>query len=583
MQILKTGLLSSFQEFIFKYKVVDFYHLYKSIVSYPIRVLFVFIGLTFITLSLNGQDKKVQFTYEINGNSYNGSVKLMGVNETVINNQNAQVKLRPGGSWTLGCPDDAEYCGMMLVFKDMKLGNPNHEGRIYYRDYANLKGFQVDTRGSEFKSLGQGGAQAIVSFGVMKIKDGRIGFKLKISDGDNTVSAKNAGSEVIFSQNYSMKKEAVTPIATPSPKPAKTTTKTTTKTQNSSSNSSLKGKESKNSRPSKPNKKQPLLTDDEYWKRAQLGGTIAYYEEYLDNYPAGEKKTWALAKIDSLEWDNLKDFRKSDNPITDKLEKYYAYLDGNEEHKEAIYQTIDSLNWEQAQETEEYVTYLNTVIELKDTFPDLKTPFLKEEALALRFNKICEGRDCRIKFENVIGGMEIADFKGADVNIIKIENNEAFIEIGNPKSKYVLDYEDKLGRTATFILGLEDYFSLDFSFKKGEKKIVISELEGGVPPYFLQIKSEGLIVKQIPLGNKSKAEIELNEIDDLPNEIQVFLTDADKQIEKHLETLSLKRSGEFVGSQLFFLLIAATGFSVIGLIFLYMFRQNKKKAEEWDY
>lgn len=545
------------------------------------RCALVFIGLLFVTMSLYGQDKKVRFTYEINGESFNGSVKLMGVDETVISNRNAQVKLRPGGSWTLGCPNDAEYCGMMLSFKDLKLGQPNHEGRIYYADYANLNGLQVDTRGSEFKSLGQGNNQAIISFGVMEIKSGSIGFKLKVNDGSNTVSVKNNGSDVFFTQSYSMQETASAPVVTAAPKPSNNSNNTNNNAANNQSTGSSNDNAQSNN--TKPKKKQPLLTDDEYWERAKLGGTIAYYEEYLENYPEGEKKTWALAKIDSLEWDNVTKFRKSDNPILDKIEKYYTYLETNEDYKDKIYPIIDSLNWEQAQASEDYEVYLQTVIGLKEKYPSLQTPFMGDEALALRFGKICDGRNCTIKFENVIGKIEASDFKGDEVNIKKIENNEVFIEIGNPKSKYVLDFEDDLGRVATFILGLEDYFSLDYAFKKNNNKIEISALEGGVSPYFLQIKSEGLIVKQIALGAGPDANVELDAIDDLPNEVQLYLTDADKKVEKYLETISLDETKEFVGSQLFFLLVAVAGFSIIGLIFLFMFRQNKKKAAEWDY
>jgi len=164
----------------------------------------VFMMFVCFSLVLNAQAKKVKFSYNLGGKNYKGSVKILGVGETALDNRSKQVQFKLGGNWSLSCPQEAEYCGLLLVFTDLKLHNSEHEAKLYFSDYTNLPGIEVDSRGEAYTILSN--KQVIVGFGLEQgTHRGQIPFKFKVEGKGEFASVRslNNGSDIIFLQDYS--------------------------------------------------------------------------------------------------------------------------------------------------------------------------------------------------------------------------------------------------------------------------------------------------------------------------------------------------------------------------------------------
>lgn len=547
-----------------------------------------FLCLMFFSLVLSAQGRKINFNYEIGGSTYNGAVKLLGVNEVTTPSNRIPTNLKPGGKWNLSCPSDAEYCGLMLGFSNLTLDNPNHHAKIYFDTYSDLIGLDLDSRSGDHKALATGNNQAILAFGITELNQkGQIAFKMQISgDGTMVPALSKSGNEVIFLQNYSISagparggnggSVATTPVQEPIRQPIQKPVQQAEKQEVTTSSDDT------NAEPRQTVASD--LSEDELWNKAAESGKIVDYTEYIRAYPMGGKVIAAREKIDSLKWNVASVYGKGKFAVNKKIKKYEDYITENETGKfrAQACQEMDALQWETAQTSNDYAQYLKDLAAIKTNCPDYVSQNINAEQIALKAQKTCEGTDCTVKFENHIGPLKETEFAvDSGVEVGTITANEIAFKIGDPKSKYTVNYTGPLGRTVTFILGLEDYFNLTYTLDKQNKQVSLADIRGGAPPYFLQIKSNDFF-KQVPLGEGPNAEVALGEVKDLPEKgIQLYLTDAEKKIEKHIANVDLASS--FMKSQLFFLLLLVLAFAGIGVLFYFKHKANQRKAAEWDY
>lgn len=210
-----------------------------------------------------------------------------------------------------------------------------------------------------------------------------------------------------------------------------------------------------------------------------------------------------------------------------------------------------------------------------------KKQIINRDLPILGANLIGEGNQSTITFDNYIPPLRIEDFDLLDegVSIEKIVDNVVHFNVENPKEKYNISYSDALSRSKDFVLGLEDYFKFTFDYNEQSKEILLN-ISGGKPPYFIQLNSSNYS-KQLPFGNGPKNTINLNDLSDLPDDdIQVYITDVEKLVEKFAGEIKSKSKGSSFDSII--LLSALIGFMLVTSFMFIQYKKHRKKQEAWE-
>lgn len=352
------------------------------------------------------------------------------------------------------------------------------------------------------------------------------------------------------------------------------------KSQNNTDNNPIVSTptQSQSNNPSVSNTPVEKQDDASVWTRASSKNNVKNYQQYLQKFPNGVYANQAKEKIDLLRWEAI----QGDAKIERRIKKTEDFINNSYGHKtsEACIQIEQDL-WDNSNQTENYDGYFAKLNWFFANCVEQKEKAASRNLPILGANLMGEGKTSTITFDNFIPPLNADNFdlKDSGISIEKIEENVVHFNIDDPKQKYNVSYSDALERSKDFVLGLEDYFKFSFNYEEENQNLFLN-ITGGKPPYFVQLNSSNYS-KQIAFGNGPENTIDLKTIDDLPDgDIQVYITDVEKLVEKFAGEIKGKsKSGSF---ESLILLGSLLAFVLVSLFMYIKYRQYRKKQEAWE-